>query len=42
MLIEDEQQDVMEQIKRLQTKVIGIDEKADRAFGLKKEIENKS
>ena len=33
---------MIDQISRLQKKVIGIDEKSDRAFGLKAEIENKS
>ncbi len=42
LIVEDAQQDLVEQIARLQKKVIGIDEKADRAFGLKAEIENKS
>ena len=42
LIVEDAQQDLVEQIARLQKKVIGIDEKADRALGLKAEIENKS
>lgn len=42
MIVEDTQQDLVDQISRLQKKVVGIDEKSDRAFGLKAEIENKS
>jgi len=42
LLVEDEQQALADQINRLKLKVTSIDEKADRAFSLKAEIENKS
>ena len=42
MLVDEAQEALSEQVQRLQKKVQGIDEKADRAFGLKAEIESKS
>ena len=42
ILVEEAQETLSEQVQRLQKKVQGIDEKSDRAFGLKAEIEMKS
>ena len=42
ILVDEAQETLSEQVQRLQKKVQGIDEKSDRAFGLKAEIELKS
>ena len=42
IIIDEQQQDLAEQIKRLQLKVVGISEKSDRAFGLKADLEEKT